>query len=150
MQNCRPRLCPASPPVCLSLLSSWSMWSTPIHYQESVEVQMLLETFPGGSFLLSSSTESWTTSNSKPRIWQVHSTNATQLCTEFIRLASQLPLFHFQEPYQFCNWSRQALGGPPIQALCCLRFHSTSSSLIRAFWVSSVIFNNSIILWTTS
>lgn len=52
--------------------------------------------------------------------------------------------------HQLCSWSRQALGGPPMQALCCLCFHSTSSSLIRAFWVSSVAFSTSIILCTTS
>lgn len=52
--------------------------------------------------------------------------------------------------YQLCSWSRQALGGPPMQALCCLRFHSTSSLLIRAFCVSSVAFSTSIILCTTS
>lgn len=54
------------------------------------------------------------------------------------------------QAYQFCSWSRQALGGPPMHAVCCLRFHSTSSSLIRAVCVCSVAFSSCIILFTTS
>lgn len=34
--------------------------------------------------------------------------------------------------HQFWRWSTQALGGPPIQAICCRCFHSGSSSEIRS------------------
>ncbi|TNN48138.1 hypothetical protein EYF80_041656 [Liparis tanakae] len=33
------------------------------------------------------------------------------------------------EPYQLCSWSRPVISGPPMAAICCLRFQSCSSGL---------------------
>lgn len=39
--------------------------------------------------------------------------------------------------HQLCSWSKQALGGPPIQAICCLFFHSGNSSDTSESWICS-------------
>lgn len=53
-------------------------------------------------------------------------------------------------PHQFCSWSTQALGGPPMQAICCRCFHSGSSSSIRSWIKLWVRFSSSLRKDTTS
>lgn len=52
--------------------------------------------------------------------------------------------------HQSCSWSTQALGGPPMQAICCRCFHSGSSSEIRSVSKACMMFKRSVSWSTTS
>lgn len=52
--------------------------------------------------------------------------------------------------YQFWSWSSPLWSGPPMQAICCLRFQSCSSSMSMLFISKSVSFTIWVILLRAS
>lgn len=66
------------------------------------------------------------------------------------RLANISFYQHCRMSHQSCSWSTQALGGPPMQAICCRCFHSGSSSEIRSVSKACMIFRRSVSWSTTS